>query len=130
MKDELSYGEILLHVDYSENYKNAQQDEIQSAYFGHTCFSLFTACCYYKSDSALKNISTTITSESSDHSRIAAFSCVNAVIKHAQEQIKPVQIHKVIVWSDGCAAQFRSKFVFMLMTYFDSNIDLEWNYNE
>ena len=33
-KDELKKGEALVHVDYSESYKNKQQDEIQSAYFG------------------------------------------------------------------------------------------------
>ena len=33
-KDELRTGETLIHVDYSQNYNNTQQDEIQSAYLG------------------------------------------------------------------------------------------------
>ena len=40
-------GEVLIHCDYSENYKNTQQNEIQSAYFGQSSFSLLTACIYY-----------------------------------------------------------------------------------
>ena len=31
-KAELKEGEALVHVDYSESYKNKQQNEIQSAY--------------------------------------------------------------------------------------------------
>ena len=77
-----------MHVDYSESYKNAQ-DEIQSAYFGHTCFSLFTACYYYRSinSSHLENVPITITSESSDHSRNAAFSCVNEIEDTKQQAV-------------------------------------------
>ena len=31
---DLSPSEALIHIDYSESYKNKQQDEIQGAYFG------------------------------------------------------------------------------------------------
>ena len=37
-KDELKTGEALIHVDFSATYNNAQQDEIQSAYFGQQSF--------------------------------------------------------------------------------------------
>ena len=39
-RDNLKPGEVLIHCDYSENYKNTQQNEIQSAYFGQSSFSL------------------------------------------------------------------------------------------
>ena len=45
LKEKIGDGEMLMHVDYSENYVNVQQGEIQSAYFGHSTFSIFTACC-------------------------------------------------------------------------------------
>lgn len=45
--NELLKGDaLLLHVDYSENYANKEQQEIQSAYFGCETFLIFTACCY------------------------------------------------------------------------------------
>ena len=128
-KSNLQEGQLLMQVDYSESYKNAEQNEIQSAYFGHTCFSIFTACCYYKAEEGKQmKYPVTITSESSDHSRIAAFSCVNKIIKLMEEKIKPIK--KVIVWSDGMAAQFHSRFVFMLLSTIDHAIDLERHYNE
>ena len=70
-KESLEEDEILMQVDYSESYKNAEQDEIQSAYFGHTCFSLFAACIYYWDKQELLKIPITVTTESSEHSRIA-----------------------------------------------------------
>ena len=42
LKEGLSTNEMIVHLDYSENYKSTQQNEIQSAYFGNTLFSLFT----------------------------------------------------------------------------------------
>ena len=52
-KEELEEGELIVQYDYSENYKNDEQDEIQRAYFGHTCFSIFTVCAFYKADDKL-----------------------------------------------------------------------------
>ena len=39
-------------------------------------------------------------------------------------------LRKIFVWSDSMAAQFRSRFVFKLLTGFDITIDLEWHYME
>ena len=66
--------EIFIQVDYSENYVNKEQDQIKSAYFGQTSFSIFTACCYVKVDDTIINESITVTSEASDYSRSAAMS--------------------------------------------------------
>ena len=46
IKNNLGRNDILVHADYSEGYENKPKHEIQSAYFGHTSFSIFTACCY------------------------------------------------------------------------------------
>ena len=95
---------VIVHVDYSENYSNKEQQEIQSAYFGHETFSIFTACCYFRGhEGKLKTKNVTITSEATDHLRIAAHSCI---IKVLEEVTKAMQsISKIYVWSDGCAAQ-------------------------
>ena len=81
LKENLKTNEFIIHVDYSENYKDKEQGEIQSAYFGHNSFSIFTACCYTRGiDGTLLNENFTVTSEATDHSRIAAFSCINLII--------------------------------------------------
>ena len=40
--------EALIHVDYSENYNNTQQDEIQRAYSDQQNISIFASCSYYR----------------------------------------------------------------------------------
>ena len=34
---------------FRKSYDNKQHHEIQSAYFGHEAFTLYTAVCYYRS---------------------------------------------------------------------------------
>ena len=40
-KTELSDGDLLVHVDFNKNYRNDQQNEIQSAYFENQSFLHF-----------------------------------------------------------------------------------------
>ena len=47
-KVELTGGDLLVHVDFAESYRNDQQNEIKSTYFGNQNFSLFTSCRYFK----------------------------------------------------------------------------------
>ena len=53
-KKNLGKNDLLVHIDYSESYENKQQREIQSAYFGQTTFSIFTACCYLHNNEDLR----------------------------------------------------------------------------
>ena len=46
--EKLGEEEVICSVDFSKNYETKQKHEIQSAYFGHEAFTLFTAACYYK----------------------------------------------------------------------------------
>ena len=70
-KAELSDGDLLVHADFTESYRNDQQNEIRSAYFGNQSFSLFTLCCYFKSVTReIKNKSVVVVTEGSDHNRI------------------------------------------------------------
>ena len=105
LKGNLKTNEFTIHVHYSENYKYKEQDEIQSAYFGHNSFSIFTACCYTRGiDGILLNENFTPTSEATDHSRIATFSCINLIIDSLQKKF-PSQSNNYLVfyiWSNGC----------------------------
>ena len=130
IKDNLSDNELMIYVDYSESYKNQEQGEVQSAYFGHQNFSLFTACVYYRKDGELKSLNTVVVSESTDHSRIAAHSCVETVINYAKQKLNLLQPLNIHIISDGCAAQFRSKYIFSLMTDLAQEDTIIWYYNE
>ena len=53
----LKDGELVIHVDYSENYKNKQQSLIKAGYYGQGKFSLFTVAIYMKqNDDTARNM--------------------------------------------------------------------------
>ena len=92
LKENLGDNEVLLQVDYSENYSNKDQQEIQSAYFGHNTFSIFTACAYYRTtDGIVGNKNITVTSNATDHSRIAAHTCTMKVIEELESPNKKIE---------------------------------------
>ena len=93
-------------------------------------FSIFTACCYLHEDGDLTNENNLILSEVSDHLRIAAFACISKVLDFVREKhnLPPkVTLH---ISSDGCAGQFRSRYVFALVSQIDSKVEVNWYYNE
>ena len=133
IKKNMKEDEILLHVDFTESCQNSQQNEIQSAYFGHNNFSTFTAYCYV-SNTKLKTLdkrSVAIATEASDCSRIATHSLILKVVNEIK-QIYPHLPHDIIIhlWSDGCASQFRLRYVFHLATVFPKNFKVIRYYNE
>ena len=68
-----------------------------------------------------------VVSESSNHSRIATLTCIDFVITEVERH---TSLTKIIIWSGGCAAQFRSRFVFKLLANYRRDLQIEWNYNE
>ena len=120
MKD----GELVIHVDYSENYKNKQQSEIKAGYFGQGQFSLFTVVIYIKQndDIVCKNVT-----PENDHSCNISFGLNNFILSTMQADY---DTKTVKFWSDGCASQFRSQFTFFMFSKLDHSINIEWNYFE
>ena len=78
--------EILIQVDYSENYVNKDQAKMQSAHLGQKSFLIFTGCCYLNINEIIINENVTITSEANDHSRITAMSCWSSVLSYIWEK--------------------------------------------
>ena len=75
LKANLKEDEIILSVDFSKNYDNKQHHEMQSAYFVHEAFTLYTAggACVDK-DAGLKVLSVVIVSNETIHERNIALS--------------------------------------------------------
>ena len=55
LKAYLKEDEVILSVYFSKNYENKLLREIQSAYFGHKNFTIFTAACYFHESIAVEN---------------------------------------------------------------------------
>ena len=66
---------------------------------------------------AISKEAITVTSETFDHSRSASVSCLQKVIHFAREKNThlPLKLN-IIVWTDGCSAQFFSRYVLFLLS--------------
>ena len=64
---------MVVHVDYSENYKNKQKIEIKAAYYGQGIFSLYRVVLYIKDKGVVKSRSFALVIEENDHSFIISY---------------------------------------------------------
>ena len=109
LKQNFKSNEVILSVDFSCNYNNTQKHEIQSAYFGHGAFTIYTALCYSKEcindqsetdlDSGLNVLYVAIVSSETVHKRNVAIACNRKLLEVVQHQLK--HIETVYFWSDA-----------------------------
>lgn len=41
---------MIFRVDFSENYENKENNDLQSVYFAYETFLLYTAACYFRNE--------------------------------------------------------------------------------
>ena len=117
--EEIKEGEAIIHVDFSENYKNKQQNKIKSACYGQGQFSLYTVCIYMKEDKNIACKSCALVTLENNHSCNVRFAFNNLLINKLKEE---TTISSIKFWSDKCASQFCSQYAFYMMTKFDRDI--------
>ena len=88
-------------------------------------------CCLHDAENKIICESVKISSWLLDLSIAAVITSLVTVIDHLKEKHQPVPLkNNSIVSSDGCSAQFRSQFVFKLLSSIDSSMNITWYYNE
>ena len=85
--------ELVIHVDYSENYKN-KQSEIKAEYYGQGQFSLFTAVIYIKQNDDIVCKNYALVTPENDHSCNISFRLNNFILStmQADYDIKTVKL--------------------------------------
>ena len=81
LKDNLKENQAIVTVEFSRNYDNKQAKEIQSAYFSHDTFTIYTAACYWKEGGELKQCPLAIVSNEAQHDKNVAFTCNQQIIE-------------------------------------------------
>ena len=135
-KQNLKSNEVILSVDFSWNYNNKQKDKIQSVYFGHEAFTIYTAACYSEecvndqSETDLNSglsLSVAIVWNETVHERNIAIAYLK-LLEVVQQQLK--HIKTVYFWSDGCSSQFCSQYTFWSLCLYPADVKLSWDYGE
>ena len=96
----------MIHVDYSENYKNKQQGEIKAAFYGQGLFTLYTVCVYLNKDGVKKCNNYVLVTQENDHNSDVSFGLNKFIVQKLQ---RAHDFHTIKFWSDGFASQFRSQ---------------------
>ena len=100
--EEIKEGEAIIHVDFSENYKNKQQNKVKPAHYGQSQFSLYTVCIYMKEDKNVTCKSYVLVTQENVRSCKVSFALNNFLINKLKEEIT---IFSVKFWPDGCVCK-------------------------
>lgn len=134
IKKQLTKNEILLHVDFSQNYDCKYSREIQSVHFGgsHEQVTLHTGVVYYRDSSEdIRVLSFCSLSESLRHDPSAICAHLKKILTHVQTVV--TEAHTIHFLSDSPSTQYRNKTMFQFMlTYLRKfcTMALTWNYSE
>lgn len=124
-KTEIARDEAVIQLDFAEYYALVRQDEIQSAHWSHSQVTLFTCCVWLPNDVVQSYV---VVSNDKSHSKYCVFTFFKAILEDVK--ILSPQIHKIYIFSDNCAGQFKSKFALSNLCFFetDFNLEVEWNF--
>ncbi|XP_049306174.1 uncharacterized protein LOC125776689 [Bactrocera dorsalis] len=123
-KISIKQDEAVLQVDFAENYRLLNQNEIQSAHFSYSQVTIFTCVAWLHNCTR----SFAITSDQLSHNKYDVYCFLQLIVKKLKEQNA---ISKLFLFSDGCASQFKNKFILSIIPFFKEKLDLtnfEWNF--
>lgn len=125
MKKTNSDTSVILHMDFSENFSVAAQDEIQSAFFKRKQISIFTAVGYVGTQD---KISFAIINDDTKHQKEQVFYYIKLIIGILCSTYQDLEYINFI--TDGCAAQFKNKYILSNLIYMESDYGLKstWHF--
>lgn len=115
LKDSLEQQEVLIHMDFSENYQCKYNREIQSAHFGGAKpqISLHTVVWYYKSENGeIVKKSFCSLSENTRHDPIGILVHLQPLFQKILDTF--ITLKKVHFLSDGPTTQYRNRNMFFI----------------
>ncbi|XP_070180376.1 uncharacterized protein [Littorina saxatilis] len=106
-------GWILTVQDFAENYRCEYQGEVQAAHWKYDQATIFPTVTYFRcACGEVAKETVIILSPDLTHDASAVYTFTKAVILHLQHH-RGLNIQHQVQFTDGCAAQFKSKEPFM-----------------
>ena len=114
LKDNLSPQQILMVMDFAENRKSRAQDEVKSAFYDKEQITLHPIIVYYRrsEDSPVVRHALDFVSNDLTHDHHAVHAFTLKALKYLQEIRVLRGSREVVIFSDGCAAQYKGKGTF------------------
>lgn len=124
-KQNLSNGELILQMDFAENYRLINQNEIQEAHFSYQQVTIFTCVAWLRGETE----SFAVISEKLTHNKYDVYCFLTKIVHQIQSQYK--EISTVFIFSDGSTSQFKNKYILTSIPSFVSEFGckhFEWNF--
>ena len=120
-------GEVIVQMDFSENYECVDQNSIQSQHWKKTQITVYTAVAWYKDINGVKNCeSYAFISDYKQHDKYFVHAACTKIISEVK---KLIDFDRIVFFSDGAASQFKQKYTLSNATYIlNRGIAVEWNF--
>lgn len=130
LKSNLPNGNMLCVMDFAENFTVRQQDECQSAHWFAQQVTIHPIVCYYHQEEQSELVTHELVHISADllHDSHFVHRCFKDSVNYLEDQGK--SFDKIIQFTDGCSAQYKSKTPFMDLSCAeeDFNVKIERNF--
>ncbi|XP_046384801.1 uncharacterized protein LOC124155107 [Ischnura elegans] len=120
VKSKINKGTAIIQIDYAENVSLTPQDEIQSGHWGHRQVTLFTACIWY--ENGVKSY--VVVSDDLTHSKESSWVFLKTIISHFKAFCYE-DLTNLLIFSDNCSAQFKSKFTTSNICFLANDLNVE-----
>ena len=131
-KTSLQAGEILVTVDFSENYSFILQDAAQGFHWNNSQATIHPFVAYFVDSGELRHLSYVIISDCLQHNTTAVYLFQKCFIEFLKSFLnKELQLKRIIYFSDGAASQYKNRKNFLNLCHHrdDFGISAEWHFS-
>lgn len=127
-KKNLRPSEILIIMDFSENYKYVIQNASQAFHFNNDQCTIFPVVYYYVEGSEVKHKSMIFMSDSTKHDSAAVFTIQTLLIPYLR---KKHQLKKCIYFTDGAKQHFKNRYQMINLVHHETDFGIvaEWHFH-
>ena len=125
LRQSVNGSKIMIQLDFAENASLIHQNEIQAVHWTHKQATIFTAHAWISSGISE---SMAIISDDPVHNKLQVHTYVRKIISYLKEKYPAIK--DVIIFSDGCAAQFKQRYLFSNLYSWEKQfgINMSWNF--
>ena len=130
LKQHLPSHEMIVQMDFAENFSCRSLDEVQTAYWNQTSVKLHPVVVYFKENDTLAHKSFVVVSDEASHSASTVCAFTDSLMPRLKEIDPDVRV--LHYWTDSPSSQYRNRFIFCTVANHKSLYGMEarWNYFE
>ena len=127
-KNNLKENEMVVVLDFAENFSFVIQDEVQSFHWNNAQVTIHPFVGYYRENNDIKHIKFVVISECNTHDTVQVHLFLKKFLVFVKEKLP--NISHMNYYSDGCAGQYKNCKNFLNLCHheIDFSLTAEWNF--